>query len=123
MLYNGVYGKGPLDEREPLYHSEPFWIELNTHQSMQSKVATFIDNYSQICIDFGKSNSRKIRTGTRFGSLQYFVIAGDDVPDVIHLYTSMIGRPHLKPRYILGHHQGCKFSIFDLAADPRRSRI
>jgi len=74
---------------------------------MQSKVATFIDNYSQICIDFGKSNSRKIRTGTRFGSLQYFVIAGDDVPDVIHLYTSMIGRPHLKPRYILGHHQGC----------------
>lgn len=26
------------------------------------------------------------------------------------LYTSMIGRPRLKPRYILGHHQACKIS-------------
>jgi alpha-glucosidase (family GH31 glycosyl hydrolase) len=107
MMYNGVYGKGPLDEREPLYHSEPFWMELNTHQNMRSKTATFIDNYSQICIDFAKTNGGKIRTGTRFGALHYYVIAGDDIPEIIQYYTSMIGRPKLKPRYILGHHQGC----------------
>lgn len=25
-------------------------------------------------------------------------------------YTSIVGRPKLKPRYILGHHQGCKLN-------------
>lgn len=107
-MYSGVYGKGPLDEREALYHTEPFWLEANAHQGMNSKTATFIDNHSHTCIDFGKTNSGKIRTGTRFGSLQYYVMAGDDVPDVIRLYTSMVGRPKLKPRYILGYHQGCE---------------
>lgn len=107
MMYNGVYGEGPLDEREPLYHSEPFWMELNAHQNMRSKMGTFIDNYSQICIDFGETNNSKIRIGTRFGALDYYAIAGDDIPEIIKLYTSIIGRPKLKPRYILGHHQGC----------------
>ncbi|KAF8453391.1 glycosyl hydrolases family 31-domain-containing protein [Kalaharituber pfeilii] len=107
MQYKGVYGLGPLDEREPLYHSDPFWIELNTHQHMLSKVATFIDNLSQICIDFGDTNGGRIATGTRFGSMQYYVLAGDDIPDIIRLYTSLVGRPNLKPRYILGYHQGC----------------
>lgn len=107
MQYQGVYGKGPLDEREPLYHSEPFWIELNTHQHTKSKVATFIDNLSQICIDFGATNGGRISTATRFGAMQYYVIAADDIPDVIRLYTSIIGRPNLKPRYVLGFHQSC----------------
>ncbi|RPB14264.1 hypothetical protein P167DRAFT_543814 [Morchella conica CCBAS932] len=29
MTYSSVYNQGPLDEREPLYHSEPFWLEVN----------------------------------------------------------------------------------------------
>ena len=110
MMYSGVYGKGAGDAREPLYHSEPFWVEVDTHQDLRSKVATFVDNYSQISIDFGKQNNGEIRVGTKFGSLQYFVMAGNDMPDIITLYTSIIGRNRLKPRYVLGHHQGCEYN-------------
>src|SRR5690349_4935254 len=74
---------------------------------MRRKMGTFIDNYSQICLDFGEDNNSKIRIGTRFGMFDYYAFAGDDIPDIINLYTSIIGRPKLKPRYILGHHQGC----------------
>ncbi|KAF8253320.1 glycoside hydrolase, partial [Wilcoxina mikolae CBS 423.85] len=128
MEYKGVYGNGPLDEREPLYHSEPFWIELNTHQNMKSKTATFIDNYSQICIDFGKNNGGKIRTGTRFGALHYYVITGDEISEVIQNYPLMIGRPRLKPRYILGHHQGCygydtDQNVLDKATQYQKARF
>ncbi|KAG0639095.1 glycosyl hydrolases family 31-domain-containing protein [Tuber brumale] len=107
MTYSSVYGQGPLDEREPLYHSEPFWLELNGLPNYKSKVATFVDNYSQICVDFCVNHGGEINVGTRFGPLQYFVFAGDSVVEIIHLYSSIIGRARLKPRYVLGHHQGC----------------
>lgn len=108
ILYNGVYGVGAGDSREPLYHSEPFWIEVDTHQNLSSKIATFVDNYSQVSIDFGRQNNGEIRVGTKYGSLQYFVMAGNEIRDIINLYTSIIGRNRLKPRYVLGHHQGCE---------------
>ena len=32
MEYSSVYDQGgPLDDREPLYHSEPFWVETHRH--------------------------------------------------------------------------------------------
>ncbi|KAI9698852.1 MAG: hypothetical protein M1820_007359 [Bogoriella megaspora] len=34
-------------------------------------------------------------------------MTADDVPRMIWQYTSIVGRPKLKPRFILGHHQGC----------------
>ncbi|RPA89096.1 hypothetical protein L873DRAFT_736722 [Choiromyces venosus 120613-1] len=107
MTYSSVYGQGPLDEREPLYHSEPFWLELNGLPNYKSQVATFVDNYSQICVDFCVNHGGEINVGTRFGPLQYFVFAGDSVAEIIQLYSSIIGRSRLKPRYVLGHHQGC----------------
>ncbi|KAI9729368.1 MAG: hypothetical protein M1834_006892 [Cirrosporium novae-zelandiae] len=107
MKYCNVYGKGPMDDREPLYHSEPFWLEVNAHPGYQSKVATFIDNYSQICVDFGVKDITEARIATRFNIFQLLVVAGDDIHETIHLYTSIVGRPALKPRYVLGYHQGC----------------
>ncbi|KAG8683103.1 hypothetical protein FRC08_014527, partial [Ceratobasidium sp. 394] len=47
MTYSQVYGSGPLDSREPLYHSEPFWMEVAQHPGHLLKVATFVDNFSQ----------------------------------------------------------------------------
>lgn len=109
--YNAVYKVGPLDEREPLYHSEPFWVELNALQHTRSKVASFTDNLSQVLVDFAQTQSNRVRIATRFGTMDHYVMAGDDVADVIKLYTSIIGRPHLKPRYVLGYHQAGKFSL------------
>jgi len=107
MTYSSVYGLGPKDEREPLYHSEPYWLELGGIPGYRSQVSTFIDNYSQVLVDFLSNNSGQIKTATRFGELQYFVFAGDGVGELITSLTNIIGKSRLKPRYVLGNHQGC----------------
>ncbi|KAH8895231.1 hypothetical protein GQ53DRAFT_855393 [Thozetella sp. PMI_491] len=107
MRYQNVYGQGPLDTREPLYHSEPYFIEVDGQPGYRSQVATFIDNYSHVCIDLGKTDQTTLRVGTRFNSFQAIFVAGNSVQEVIQLYTSIVGKPKLKPRYTLGYHQGC----------------
>ncbi|KAJ3541782.1 hypothetical protein NM208_g4436 [Fusarium decemcellulare] len=107
MRYQNVYGKGPLDDREPLYHSEPFWIEVDTHPGYKSQIATFIDNYSHICVDVGMKDQNAIRAATRFNSFHCIMVAGDTMQELVQLYTSIVGKPRLKPRYVLGYHQGC----------------
>jgi alpha-glucosidase (family GH31 glycosyl hydrolase) len=102
-----MYGKGPLDDREPLYHSEPFWIEVDALPGYKSQMATFIDNYSHICLDIGMTDQNAIRVATRFNSFQCILVAADSMNELIQLYTSIVGRPRLKPRYVLGNHQGC----------------
>jgi alpha-glucosidase (family GH31 glycosyl hydrolase) len=107
MRYNNVYGRGPECEAEPLYHSDPYFIEVNANPSLQSQVATFIDNYSQVCLDVGRLDWLNVRLATRFNAFAGIFFAGDNIQDIIQLFTSIVGRPMLKPRYILGYHQGC----------------
>ena len=107
MMYNSVYGKGPQDVREPLYHSEPFWIEANGSIGYQSKVGTFVANYSQICVDLGAIDDSQIRIATRFDNADHYIIAEKDVSQVLRQYTAIVGRPWLKPRYALGYGQAC----------------
>jgi alpha-glucosidase (family GH31 glycosyl hydrolase) len=107
MRYYNVYNEGPQYDSEPLYHSEPYWIEVNAHPGYMSQVATFIDNYSQVVVDLGRTSRRRVRVATRFNSFQGIFMSGDDVGHIIRLYTSIIGRPWLRPRYVLGNHQGC----------------
>lgn len=111
MRYYNVYGQdikdGPYSDSEPLYHSEPYWIEMNAHPGAQSQVATFVNNYSDVKLDLGRVESSQLRIATRFDSFRSIFIAGDDAAEVISSYTSLIGKPHLSPRYVLGNHQGC----------------
>ncbi len=107
MTYNSVYNQGgPLASREPLYHSEPFWVETNRNPGYQSQVATFVDNYSQICIDLGKTAENELRIATRFDPADYYVIAAEDLSQIVQHYTAIVGRSWLKPRYALGYGQG-----------------
>ncbi|KAK7393939.1 hypothetical protein QQX98_013278, partial [Neonectria punicea] len=105
--YNKVYSQGALDPKEPLYHSTPFFLEMNGTPTYRNVTGMMVDNYSQVAIDLGKTNSSTIGVATRFGTFDAFVMAADDVPKMIWQYTSIVGRPKLKPRFILGHHQGC----------------
>ncbi|QRV90305.1 glycoside hydrolase family 31 protein [Ceratobasidium sp. AG-Ba] len=107
MTYSQVYGQGPMDSREPLYHSEPFWMEIRQHPEHMLKVASFVDNFSQVCLDIGTKDNSSLRVATRFNSMRLFVIADESIGRVINTYTLIVGRPRLKPRYVLGYHQGC----------------
>ncbi|KAJ3952934.1 hypothetical protein N0V92_010611 [Colletotrichum tropicale] len=105
--YQKVYGQGALDTKEPLYHSTPFYLEMNGTPGYRNVTGLMVDNYSQVAIDLGKKNASTIGVATRFGTFDAYVMTADDVPRMIWQYTSLVGRPKLKPRFILGHHQGC----------------
>lgn len=107
MRYRQVYNRGPLDDREPLYHSDPFFFEFNGVPDQKSVNAIFIDNPGQILVDVGYMNSGRYMFGTRFGILDYFFFLNSEPRHVLDDFTSIVGRPRLKPRYILGYHQGC----------------
>ena len=107
MKYQNVYGVGPQDDREPLYHSEPYWMEVASHAGLRSLLSTVVDNYSQVCLDLRMEDETAIRIATRFNELNCMIAAADSVSELIQTYTSIVGKPRLKPRYALGYHQGC----------------
>ncbi|KZT58892.1 glycoside hydrolase family 31 protein [Calocera cornea HHB12733] len=107
MLYGNLYNKGPTDDREPLYHSCPYFVEMHANPGYSNVTATFVDNYSQVVIDLGKSNAGRVSIGTRFNGFDAYIMSADNVAKLIESHTLLIGRPHLKPRYVLGNHQGC----------------
>ena len=107
MRYRQVYNRGPLDPREPLYHSEPFFYEFHGVPEYNSVNAIFIENTGQVLVDIGYSNSSRYKFGTRFGDLDFFFFIGDDPANILDSYTEIVGRPRLKPRYCLGYQQGC----------------
>ncbi|MBV9689915.1 MAG: hypothetical protein JO202_09410 [Ktedonobacteraceae bacterium] len=107
MRYRQVYNLGPSEDREPLYHSDPFFMEFNGVPDQDSVYGLFVDNASQVCVDVGYLNSRHYMFGTRFGDLDYYLFLGQECADVLAAFTAFVGKPRLKPRYALAHHQGC----------------
>jgi alpha-glucosidase len=107
MRYRQIYNCGPLDCREPLYHSDPFFFEFNGVPGRRSVNAIFVDNPGQLLMDMGFLNSSTYMLGTRFGDLDYYFFMGNEPVNVIDSFTSIVGRSRLKPRYCLGYHQGC----------------
>lgn len=72
------------------YHSDPFWLDLNSNPEHMNVTATFIDNYSQIAVDFGKTNAGYIKIGTRFGAMDLYIISADTVGDIVRSVLEMI---------------------------------
>ena len=107
MRYRQIYNYGPLDGREPMYHSEPFFIEFNGVPEKDCVTGMYVDNRGQVLMDIGFYNSSKYMVGTRFGDLDYYFFMADTPAELIESFTEIVGRSRLKPRYALGYHQGC----------------
>jgi alpha-glucosidase len=107
MRYRQVYNRGPFENREPLYHSNPFFLEFNGVPDKDSVYGIFIDNPSQVFIDMGFLNSSRFMYGTRFGDLDYYFFLGQNCSDIMNAFTTFVGKSKLVPRYALGYHQGC----------------
>ncbi|CAG8599065.1 19266_t:CDS:2, partial [Racocetra fulgida] len=89
--YGQIYGQGPLDQREPLYHSDPFFMEFNGVPGKESVIGMYIDNYSLICMDIGYEKSDRNMFGIKFGELDYYVFSGNECKDIINSFTSLVG--------------------------------
>ncbi len=106
MCYNQVYGRGPQEEREPLYHSDPFFIGVDAVP--ESPVyGIFVDNPSEVLVDVAHSKSTECSFGIRYGDMDFYVMIGKNCGDIIKSFSNIIGTARLVPRYALGYHQGC----------------
>ena len=60
-------------------------MEVNGNPEHANVTATFIDNYSQIALDFGKTNSTYIRLGTRFNAMDVYILSANSLSDILRL--------------------------------------
>lgn len=106
MMYNQVYGHGAFEEREPLYHSDPFFMGIDASPG-KPVYGVFVDNPSEVLVDVARSKSTECSFGIRYGDMDYYVIVGSNCADIIKSFSNIVGTARLIPRYALGYHQGC----------------
>lgn len=128
MRYRQVYNRGPLDPREPLYDTNPFFLEFAAAPGRDSVAGTFMDNTSQLCLDIGFLSTSRVLLGSFFGDLDMYGITASSCRDVFKAHTRLIGTSRLKPRFVLGYHQGCygyenRDTLFAVANAYRANRF
>jgi len=95
-------------DKDPLYSSIPFFIGLHDRLTY----GIFLDNSYKTFFDFGAStNGRMSSFGAPDGELNYYLISGATVADVIRNYTALTGRAKLPPLWSFGYQQ-CRWSYY-----------
>jgi alpha-glucosidase len=110
---------------DTLYQSIPFFI------TMKEGIAhgIFLDNTFRTFFDLGHSEKHLYKFGAPRGPLDFYVILGPKITDVIDGYTSLTGKPHFIPRWALGHqHSRWEFyehedDILNIAKEIREHQI
>jgi alpha-glucosidase len=96
---------------DPLYISIPLLIETQPDPKVSTpySYAIFLDNPSQTYINTGSPDRdpKQYYFGAVFGELNYYLIYGDSVAEIIRQYTALTGRMPMPPKYVFGFHQGC----------------
>lgn len=107
LAYSSVYGKQAANPAEPLYHSDPFGVELNGVVGYESAIGIFVDDYSQVFLDLGSSDPAVTRIGSRFADMEVHITCANNLENACLAHSSCVGRSKLFPRWVLGYHQGC----------------
>jgi alpha-glucosidase len=88
-------------DSDPLYQSVPFFIVLregNAH-------GVFLDNTYRTVFDFGEEDSEEYFFGAEGGPVDYYIILGPKLSEVVGGYCQLTGYPHFVPRWALGYQQ------------------
>ncbi|KAH3732937.1 glycoside hydrolase [Pelomyxa schiedti] len=126
FLYRAVYGVGPTDTREPLYHSNPFWFECIPDRPL---VGVYLDSVAPSFVDLGPAKSTEIAIGTLVSRFSYYIMVQSRHPyDITSLYCKLEGAGRVFPKWVLGYHQGkfgwtSKGEVLDSAKKFRDSGI
>ena len=87
---------------DPIYKSIPFYIGVNGDGVAYG---LFLDNSWRVSFDFGHKDASAIEIGAPDGPIDYYLIAGPTVADVVRRYTDLTGRAPLAPEWALGYQQ------------------
>ena len=78
--------------------------------------------------DIGAEQPGVLQMETRGGELDYYIIYGAEIAEILHTYTQLTGRMPLPPKWALGYHQ-CRWSyeseteVRKLAQEFRKRQI
>ena len=117
---------GSRPSSDPIYKSIPFFIGVNNDGAAYG---LFLDNSWRTSFDFGHRDASAIEIGAPDGPIDYYVIAGPTVADVVRRYTDLTGKaaaaaavgPRL-PAVALGLFQRCRGPRHRRAYAPTASR-
>ncbi|HOW30448.1 MAG TPA: glycoside hydrolase family 31 protein [Bacteroidales bacterium] len=115
-----IYGTGeralPMNRRGyrlALYNRPFYGYEMGASMLNYSMPLTFsskryallFDNPQKGYVDIGKTEKDVMEWGTIGGTLRYYVIAGNDWPEISREYTRLTGNQPLPPRWAFGNLQ------------------
>src|SRR5215218_2132248 len=110
---------------DPIYKSIPFTIASG---GPGGAYGLFLDNSWRSSFDFGHRDENLLAVSADNGPIDYYLIAGPTVPDVVRRYTDLTGKAPLPPRWALGFQQS-RYSYMtdaelrEVAARLRSNRI
>lgn len=90
-----------VDSFKSLYKSIPFFIVLGDEYCY----GIFVDNTYKTTFDFGFENTDYYFIEHEKGELDYYFMPGNDMAEVVGIYTSLTGTTPLYQRWIYGSHQ------------------
>lgn len=94
-----------VDSFKSLYKSIPFFITLRR----DAVFGLFFDNTYRSSFDMGKESDDYYRYSVLNGNLDYYLIAGENMPEVLGGYTYLTGTAPAPQKWTLGYHQ-CRWS-------------
>ena len=112
-------------DTDPIYKTIPFYVASG---GGGGAYGLFLDNTWRSWFDFGHREPDRISIGADAGPIDYYIIAGPTVRDVVRRYTDLTGKAPLPPLWALGYQQS-RYSymsaneVRQIAATLRRDRI
>ena len=110
--------------QDPIYKSIPFFIGARPGNAY----GLFLDNTWRSSFDFGHRDAGAIEVTAPDGPIDYYLIAGPTVGEVVRRYTDLTGKPPMTPLWALGYQQSRYSYMSDaevrqLAARFRKDRF
>lgn len=90
-----------VESFKSLYKSIPFFITLRD----EAVFGIFFDNHYRTYFDMGKENPEYYYMGADDGNLDYYIIYGTDMHEVVSGYGYLTGTHELPQLWTLGYHQ------------------
>jgi len=93
---------GYTPSTDPIYKSIPFFIATG---GPGGSFGIFLDNSWRSTFDFGHREDGTLSFGAVAGPIDYYLITGPTVAEVVRRYTDLTGKPPLAPLWSLGYQQ------------------
>jgi alpha-glucosidase len=94
------YGFTPSSD--PIYKSIPFFVATG---GPGGSYGLLLDNTYRSTFDFGHSVADTLKISSVDGPIDYYLIAGPTVPEVVRRYADLTGHAPLTPLWALGYQQ------------------